>query len=122
MDFVEEGTQRSKHTPTFGYSVTGEDPVVLSISGEVDLATARDLSAVLDDLTLWNRSLVLDLGDVEFMDSTGIHVIEKVTADLQKTGGRLEISSVSDPVRRVFELSGMDRVLPLPSAGDPSEG
>jgi anti-sigma B factor antagonist len=122
MDFVEETTQRSKHTPIFGYSVAGEDPVVVAIRGELDDSTAPDLSAVLEDLTLFNRSIALDLSAVEYMDSTGLHVLEKTRAALEEVGGHLRVFSASDRVRRVFELSGMDQVLPLParSAGEAS--
>jgi anti-anti-sigma factor len=120
MDFVEEASQRSKHTSTFGYSVAGHDPVVLAIGGEVDLSTAPELSQVLEDLTLVNRNLLLDLGAVEFMDSTGLHVLKKASDAMQEVGGHLRISSASDRVRRVFELSGFDQVLPLPAATDTS--
>ena len=118
MDFVEKATQGSKHTPIFGYSVAGDDPVVVTIRGELDVSTAPDLSAVLEDLTLFNRSIALDLGATEYMDSTGLHVLEKTRASLEEAGGYLQVSSASDPVRRVFELSGMDQVLPLPARSE----
>lgn len=113
--------QQPKEAPIFAYDVTGDDPVVVSVRGEIDVVTGPQLSSLLDDLTLCNRNLVLDLGAVEFMDSTGLYVLEKVSAALHKVGGTLQLASVSERVRRVFELSGMDKVLPLPLASDTEE-
>ena len=114
MDFIEETNRRSEQTPVFGYSVAGADPVVVAVRGEIDVSTAPDLSALLNDLTLFNRSIALDLGAVEFMDSSGLHVLERTLGALREAGGHLQITSASARVRRVFELSGMDAVLPLP--------
>ena len=98
MDSFEEADQSPEQMPIFGYSVAGADPVVVAIRGEIDISTAPQLSAVLDDVTLSNRSIALDLGAVEFLDSSGLHVLEKALGCL--TGGRRSPAGlVSEPPR-----------------------
>jgi anti-sigma B factor antagonist len=107
----------SSHIPNFGYKVTGDDPVVVAVWGEVDIFTAPELSATFDDLiSAGNHHLVRDLSAVEFMDSLGPNLLTKAAADLEKAGGSLHVSSASHRVRRVVELAGMDGLLPFPAA------
>lgn len=123
MDFIEETTERSKHIPIFGHSVTGDDPVVVAVSGEVDIFTAPELSATFDELiSAGNRNLVLDLSAVEFMDSSGLQVCMKAAEGVRQAGGSMRVSSASRRVRRIAELAGMNGLLPLPptSAGTES--
>ena len=106
--------QQPEEASDFEYVVSGEDPVVVTVRGEIDLHTSPQLSAVLNDLTLFNPNVVLDLGGVDYIDSTGINVLVRASAGLQKAQGHLRVPSVSERVRRVLELAGVDRLVPLP--------
>ena len=122
MDFIEETTERSKHISIFGHSITGDDPVVVAVSGEVDMFTVPELSATFDDLiSAGNRNLVLDLSAVEFMDSSGLRVFMKAAEDVRQAGGSMRVSSASRRVRRIAELAGMNGLLPLPPTSDGTE-
>jgi anti-sigma B factor antagonist len=83
---------------------------VVRVAGEIDLATAPGLRAALDQaasaapLEVW-----VDLSDVGFMDSTGIHTL----LDLRNRIPRLAVICAEGSVRRTFELAGVDRVLSL---------
>ncbi|SMQ85510.1 anti-sigma B factor antagonist [Devosia lucknowensis] len=56
--------------------------------------------------------LVLDLGQVEFIDSSGLGVIVSVLKRLGPSGS-LAIASANSAVRRLFSLTRMDRVFTL---------
>jgi anti-anti-sigma factor len=58
------------------------------------------------------RSVVLDLRGLSFMDSTGLHLVARWTAESSRDGFQFEIEPGSAAVQRVFELAGM-KDLPL---------
>ena len=89
-------------------SGTPDAPVVL-ISGEIDVSTApmvRDaLDAALDGGA---RRLTLDLAGVGFVDSSGLGVLVGALRRLQEErDGRLLVDNVQEPVRKVFEITGL---------------
>ena len=91
---------------------------LLTLAGDVDLATApvleteaeRELSAV--------DHLVLDLADVAFLDSTGIALVLDLQERLADRGGALYIANPSGAVRRVFEVLRLDRLEVVPAVED----
>jgi anti-sigma B factor antagonist len=100
------------------FSVTvardGEQAVV-TVRGELDLATAPELESALLPGLRDGGSAVLDLRGLEFMDSTGVRVIVSAHLAAQEHGGNLAlVRTVPDgPVARVLEISGLDAVLDL---------
>jgi anti-anti-sigma factor len=97
----------------FGFSISDADPPVMTVRGEVDLASAPKLAAGLSELIGRGHSLVaLDLGSVEFMDSTGLGVLVGSIQRLRERGGDLVLRSASPAVVRILEISGLDRLLP----------
>lgn len=89
-----------------------EQPRGLAISGELDLSTVAPLSEALSDLIEDGPSkddLVLDLAGLTFMDSTGLRTL--LDAAERLTGERaLILRGTRDPVRRVIEIAGIQRV------------
>ena len=71
---------------------------VVTVSGEIDLATVGVLEAEL--ARLQGKPIVLDLGEVSFIDSTGLTL-------LVRTAGRLTIGAVSPPVALLIETAGL---------------
>jgi anti-sigma B factor antagonist len=87
---------------------------VVAVSGEIDLATAPQLRAALDDaLDAGPRELRLDLGGTTFMDSTGLHVLFALNAEAVALGCRLTIVCPPGPVQRLFDITGYGDRLPL---------
>ena len=100
----------------FALSVRREGPaVVVVVGGELDLDTSPRLRQVLLDLVRdqGNRSVVLDVRDLAFLDSSALGVLVTVQRDLSGMGGQLTVRSASNAVRRVFEITGLDRVILL---------
>jgi anti-sigma B factor antagonist len=82
------------------------DRVVLSLHGELDLASAPLLqdeldSAETDDPTL----MVLDLDDLEFIDSTGLRVILAAHERSQERGQMLALTRGSQQVQRLMSIT-----------------
>lgn len=94
-------------------TVAGEDHCTLILRGELDLASRVKLDSALARLQLERTTrLVLDLGEVSFMDSSGVHAVMNVKALCAEHGCELLIPSRSAPVQRLFELTGVLAQLP----------
>jgi anti-anti-sigma factor len=86
----------------------------VSVRGEVELATAPALVAALDDAIRTSRGpFVIDLGSVDFLDSTGIHCVVRARALLGREDRALAILRPRDNVRRVLSLAGIDKLVPV---------
>ncbi|HEV8340464.1 MAG TPA: STAS domain-containing protein [bacterium] len=84
------------------------------VSGEVDLFTAPLLRDQLVRLVNGGkRDVVVLLAEVTYMDMAGIHALEHCSRRAQGVGPRLVLSSPSPIVRRVFEIVGMQRQVPV---------
>jgi anti-sigma B factor antagonist len=84
------------------------------VSGELDLASAEMLEAKLKELESSEPDLlVLDLRELEFMDSTGLRAVIAADARARERGGRLVVVRAPEEVDRVFRLTRMDQHLEL---------
>jgi anti-sigma B factor antagonist len=59
------------------------------------------------------RKLVLDLAQVEFVDSAGLGVIMRVFGEIEQLGGHLRISGVNDQAQRLFSITHTGTILSL---------
>jgi anti-anti-sigma factor len=82
--------------------------------GDVDLATSREvleqLLAHADSDAAGSGRIVVDCSRLDFIDSTGVSVLDRAC---KETGRRIVLVAVPDKCRRVFEITGMDRVFEL---------
>jgi anti-sigma B factor antagonist len=88
-----------------------ERGILVALSGDVDLATA---TVVDDELRRAEQSedlVVLDLGQVTFMDSTGLRMVISADQRLRERGASLKIQHVPPQVSRLFELVGVSEYL-----------
>ncbi|TAK68215.1 MAG: STAS domain-containing protein [Actinomycetota bacterium] len=91
-----------------------EDGVtIVGVAGEVDIATAPELDAVLAALPAGPAAVVVDLVDVGFLDSTGLGVLVKASARAREHGGSFGLVVANPSVDKVFRLTGLDAVIPL---------
>ena len=88
--------------------------VVLPVSGDLDVRGATAAHKRLLGLTLRpGDQLVLDLSELEFMDSTGIRLILQAREHALRHGAGFLLVRGSDAVMRVLELVGLDEQLDL---------
>jgi anti-anti-sigma factor len=84
--------------------------VLASIEGEVDLSNRDALTADLTDAVSSSETgLLLDLGALEFMDSSGLHMLYTLAERLANRQQRFAVVlPPKSPPRRALELSGVD--------------
>ena len=92
------------------------DATVVTISGDVDCASAPHLQDVLDALRIAGiRSIVIDAADVGFVDSTGVGVLVTAQRHLRREhDGTLTVRSPSRAVYRVLQLAGLIDAFSVP--------
>lgn len=88
-----------------------EGGVVVRPRGELDLASTPDLRAILQEQYNKKASVLLDLSELTFMDSSGLRLIWDTAADAKQHGLELALASGPPEVMRVFELTGLKKRL-----------
>lgn len=86
------------------------DEATVVVNGEVDLESSASLSDALGEV-LTCRTVSLDLTGVGYMDSTGLRAILVAREDIEQAGGTFRISSASNIVTRLMEISGVGGLL-----------
>jgi anti-anti-sigma factor len=82
--------------------------------GELDVATADDVQAELERVEATDASsIVLDLSDLTFMDSTGVRLLVNAEVRSRADSSRLTLLRGRPAVQRVLELTSVDVLLPF---------
>ncbi len=92
----------------------GETSVAIAVGGEVDLYTAPRLKEELLRAIDSGATLVLiDLTTTTFIDSTTLGVLVSGLRRLRPIGGELALIVTDRNIRKIFEITGLDRVFPI---------
>ena len=105
----------SQPVEPFGCKVIPEgDHVIVVPRGELDMATAGAIEQELRRLRRKEvRHIVLDLGGLSFMDSSGLHLVMRWVTDASRDGFEFELEPGPPAVQRVFELAAVTDSLPF---------
>jgi stage II sporulation protein AA (anti-sigma F factor antagonist) len=92
---------------------TSGDKLILVLSGELDHHSAEEVRNKIDDIInrVGTNKVIMDFANVTFMDSSGIGVIIGRYKKLTMKNGTLCIIRVKGSVERVFELSGLFKII-----------
>lgn len=91
-----------------------EDVTILTVTGQLDFALSVKLAPELDAaLRSPARAIVIDLEGVSLVDSSGLALMINAFRSLDRTGRELAIACPRGTQRRPFELTALDRQLPL---------
>jgi stage II sporulation protein AA (anti-sigma F factor antagonist) len=88
--------------------------LLVAIEGELDLETSAEFRTTVEEKLNQYESinhLILDLKNVNFIDSSGLGVILGRFKRLSQIGGRVSAVNVSTQIRRIFELSGLLKII-----------
>ena len=95
--------------------VTGESETTFALLGEIDLATAPQVSGAMEVALASDPSSVrLDLSRVSFLDSVGISLIVGLRNDTRASGTPLRLTPGPLRVMRVLELAGLTDIFDQP--------
>ena len=87
---------------------------VLELKGRLDVASAKTLKDKVQALVDQQRvRLVLDMGDIDFVDSSGLGVLVAALRSANKKGGDVKIAALQNKIRSIFELTRLHRVFEI---------
>ena len=89
--------------------------LLVEITEEIDHHVAEKIRRKVDDeITRYMpRKTIFDFSRVSFMDSAGIGMIIGRYKMMKLIGGNLEIINISSTVRRILEMSGINKIIPM---------
>lgn len=91
---------------------SGGVPVV-GVSGEVDVYAAPELRERLTEIVSGGRSVVVDLTDVGFLDSTGLGALVAARTAAADHGAALPLVCTSQRILKLFTITGLDGVFAI---------
>lgn len=89
------------------------DAVVIAFSGDIDLQTSPDARKALLELVGKGRSILVDLKDVGYIDSSGVASLVECLQSARKSGQQMALVSVSEGALRVLQLARLDKVFKI---------
>ena len=90
---------------------------IISVVGEIDVATAPQLRESLHEVIVEDRAtVVLDLLAVTFLDSSALGVLVGGLKRCRELGGELYIVVTDPRLKKIFEITGLNEVFPIVDA------
>jgi anti-sigma B factor antagonist len=106
---------RRADLPSLAFECSSTDGSVgaawVHVAGELDIAAAPQLSRALRESQVRSRLVVLDLRELSFMDSSGVHAIVDASICAREAGRRLVVLRGPPNVDRMFVLTGTSEVV-----------
>ena len=90
-----------------------EDTVIAEIGGEIDHHRAVSVRSQIDEALFAKmpKKLIIDIGKVDFMDSSGLGLIMGRLAKTKEIGASLILQNPSARVTRMLKMAGLDRII-----------
>jgi anti-sigma B factor antagonist len=89
------------------------DTVVLTLRGELDLASIELVEARLGELRAAGEPALLDLDELDFMDSSGLRLVLNAAEASDASGWPFSLTHGPEQVQRLFESTGVTERLPI---------
>src|SRR4051812_30799974 len=90
------------------------DKTVIAVGGEIDVYTAPKLREQIVQLVEEQRyHLVVDMEDVEFLDSTGLGVLVGGLKRVRAHDGSLRLVCTQERILKIFRITGLTKVFPI---------
>lgn len=85
------------------------------LKGDIDHHCARSIMLTLDREVVGRspRQLTLDMGEVAFMDSSGLAVVLRGLRRMEETGGSIALARVPAQAKKVFTAAGLDKLIAM---------
>ncbi|MGH9041821.1 MAG: STAS domain-containing protein [Acidimicrobiia bacterium] len=104
-------------------TMSSDGEVVVSVHGEIDMATAphlwEHLAGAIPGAT---HRLVVDLRDTPFIDSTGLAVFVRALKRVRHQGSEFVLRSPQANARKILRVTGLDRVMTITDSSDAPAG
>jgi anti-sigma B factor antagonist len=88
------------------------DAVIAPVRGEIDLHNSPDLRGALIELIarVQPKRLILNLGNVPYMDSSAIAVLVEMLQKMKKQGGKIFLTNLQPRVKGLLEIARLNTI------------
>ncbi len=91
-----------------------DDTAVARVEGRIDGASYAEFQRVLETgIGPDAQTIVVDFEEVAFISSAGLRVVLMLSKQLRKRGAQLVLCSLRNPIREIFSVSEIDRIVPI---------
>jgi anti-sigma B factor antagonist len=90
------------------------DETRVQVRGMLDVNTAPGLAELVDEIIAERRTkVVVDLAELDIIDSSGVAVLVKLYKGVRGVGGQVQVTGARDQPLAIFKLLRMDKVFAL---------
>lgn len=88
--------------------------LIFRLEEDIDECTVQKIRRKLDNEIerYMPKEVIFDFNNVSFMDSAGIGLIIGRYKLASMLGGKVQVANMGQPVRKIFEMSGMQKIIP----------
>lgn len=90
-----------------------EKEIMVTIAGEIDAYSAPKLREELLPYAEGKNTIIANLKDVSYLDSTGLGVFVSLFKQLKKNGGELKLIELSEQLKRLFNITGLHNIMDI---------
>ena len=87
--------------------------VVAAFSGDIDFNSSPDVRKVLLDVLAGGTDVVVDMGNVRYIDSSGVASLIEAYQGAKSAGVQFVLANVSRPALRVLQLARLEKVFAI---------
>ncbi len=89
-----------------------KDVYIVKISGDIDHYTSEIIKKeIYKNTNRYIKDMIMDLSDVDFMDSSGIGMVLGRYKEVKDKDGRLALVGVKGNMERIFNMSGLYKIV-----------
>ena len=94
---------------------SSEDNLVVKLDGEIDHHSAAEIRESLDKMIMENRpkTMVLELSEIDFMDSSGLGLVLGRYRRLSEIGSKMLIKNPGRRTERILAMAGVDKLIKI---------
>ena len=87
---------------------------VFKVTGDIDIESAPEVKKTFDKaITSASKKVVINLEEVDYVDSSGLATLVEILKNLRGHGGALKLSNLSAKVKGLFEITKLDKLFDI---------
>ena len=91
----------------------GDGNQIISVTGELDIATAEQAYAYISDvIDAWPEPVSVDLSGLTFCDASGLGALARIARHARQAGRQLRLTATRPSLLKIMRITGLDRAYP----------
>jgi anti-sigma B factor antagonist len=91
----------------------GDGNQIISVTGELDIATAEQAYAYISDvIDAWPTPVSVDLSGLTFCDASGLGALARIARHARQAGRQLKLTAARPSLLKIMRITGLDRAYP----------